>query len=619
MNASYLCILNCVEDAIDFLQARRRVEAAWTIVSSHCSVNDFLSVRGIDCHHLSSYISDQSLTSFFEDAGASVSSFLRHLDGQLAGKISHVLNVGPMNYFYPLYVYLGKYECLNMLKLKCALGVLCREKRFDRVFVYESAASSYLGDGDLPDLVKRFSGLPVDVRRARSSRSRFIKKAIAQAASRARNALGDPSQAISRLHTLISQRFSTTIDVDRQSFLLLEPLYDLSFLKHELPEYNTVVWPYESLPRIRGISYHPDRAAASRITSLIDSLDHTQLQNSIAPDLAAFPTIVLRHFLRNLEKNIAAVQWLDHLHKRLPVSLAVWGNSPAWGARSLLVEYLLRAGVPVIGMQHGGSYVVQQCSSVHLDSDFERCTHYLSYGFDGGDIRKTYPRNTVACQVIPVGSYRELVEKKQRMAASKDRQPIDVLFPIAESLSFFREAFRIRASELSRYQDELTTFLDGLAGIVVGIKPVPNYDENTCASIEKFKNLRNARLLRHMKLTRCLRRFKVKAVVIEYPSTPLFEVLGEDCEIFLLSDPILPFHAEALDLLKKRVHYFDTIESLKSSLCAYLQGKVASLRNDEFYHKYVAREETKQLILTTLATIAREGTGCARGNQQCSN
>ena len=90
---------------------------------------------------------------------------------------------------------------------------------------------------------------------------------------------------------------------------------------------------------------------------------------------------------------------------------------------------------------------------------------------------------------------------------------------------------------------------------------------------------------------------------MDYPSTPLFEVLGENIDIFLLADPILPFTPEALILLRKRVHCFENIDELKDCLTKYTEGKIPSLRNNEFYHKYVYRKNTRSLILETINLI----------------
>ena len=98
----------------------------------------------------------------------------------------------------------------------------------------------------------------------------------------------------------------------------------------------------------------------------------------------------------------------------------------------------------------------------------------------------------------------------------------------------------------------------------------------------------------------CLEQYDVRAVVIEFPSTPLLEAIGKDIEIFLMADPVLSFSQEALSLLKKRVHYFEEIKELQRALIEWKDGDLPPLRDQTFYHKYLFRENTEALILNTI-------------------
>ena len=143
------------------------------------------------------------------------------------------------------------------------------------------------------------------------------------------------------------------------------------------------------------------------------------------------------------------------------------------------------------------------------------------------------------------------------------------------------------------YQREIVKCLDSLANVTVCIKPVLNYSDNKCSTIEIFKKLKNVQILQGLTFIQCLNKFAIKAVVMEFPSTPLFEVIGKDVDIFLLADPILPFSSDALYLLKKRVYFFEDLHELKSSLMQYLVGDLPILRNNEFYNKYGTRSQAK--------------------------
>ena len=58
-------------------------------------------------------------------------------------------------------------------------------------------------------------------------------------------------------------------------------------------------------------------------------------------------------------------------------------------------------------------------------------------------------------------------------------------------------------------------------------------------------------------------------------------------------------------MLQKRVHCFDTLKYLQEALSLYCKGALPKLRNDEFYLKYVYKENTSELILNTLENLLK--------------
>ena len=90
-----------------------------------------------------------------------------------------------------------------------------------------------------------------------------------------------------------------------------------------------------------------------------------------------------------------------------------------------------------------------------------------------------------------------------------------------------------------------------------------------------------------------------EAIVSEYPSSPMFEVIGLDTEIFQLSAPNLPFSKEALELLTRRVHWFEEIDHMLEMLELWTNGSLKSKRDLAFYNKF----SSKKYGLLILGTI----------------
>ena len=96
---------------------------------------------------------------------------------------------------------------------------------------------------------------------------------------------------------------------------------------------------------------------------------------------------------------------------------------------------------------------------------------------------------------------------------------------------------------------------------------------------------------------------------MEYPSSPLYECLSFDVDIFLLLDTDFPFTPEAENLLRKRAHVFETAEEMATVLRDYGKAPLPRLRNMEFYERYLYRANSRERLVNSLAECT-DGSGC---------
>ena len=167
-------------------------------------------------------------------------------------------------------------------------------------------------------------------------------------------------------------------------------------------------------------------------------------------------------------------------------------------------------------------------------------------------------------------------------------------------MSMVSEGSRIKCDLLTFYQAELLEILDRFTELRVVVKPFKNSSPRNCSVMEALKRLKHVEVVDDARLTELYDEYEIQAMVSEYPSSPLYEAIGRDTEIFQLADPNAPFSQAALKLLKKRVHYFEEISELKKALEEWKNGNRPSLRDDEFYHKYIYWENTEELVLNTI-------------------
>ena len=106
-----------------------------------------------------------------------------------------------------------------------------------------------------------------------------------------------------------------------------------------------------------------------------------------------------------------------------------------------------------------------------------------------------------------------------------------------------------------------------------------------------------------MYLTEFLEKYNPRGALIEIPSTSLFELLGLDIEIFLMNNYLCPFEKQALEKLKKRVHYSEDINEIIKNLDFFLKGKLVEKRDQTFYNHYVYKKNTKENIVQLVDSL----------------
>ena len=167
-------------------------------------------------------------------------------------------------------------------------------------------------------------------------------------------------------------------------------------------------------------------------------------------------------------------------------------------------------------------------------------------------------------------------------------------------MSIFPEGCRPKSDLLTSYQTKILKQLDQFDELRVVVKPFKGSSHENCSVMQVISMLENIEVIDDMHLTDCLKENEVRAIVSEYPSSPMFEVIGLDTEIFQLSAPNVPFSKESLVLLTRRVHWFEKIDNMLEMLGLWVKGSLKPKRDLSFYNKFLFKENTEDLILSTI-------------------
>lgn len=268
------------------------------------------------------------------------------------------------------------------------------------------------------------------------------------------------------------------------------------------------------------------------------------------------------------------------LIKKYNVRALVWGNPPVRFNRTTFTISSISDTIPIFGFQHGGCYG-SQIRQGHLHSDFLRCSHFVSYGFEKRDISylKCISKNL---KIIPK-------IRNKNISKCHNRFP-KILYVPTNSLDLYRGAItRTLPDKLLNHQinilKQLNSFSQNSDEIIV--KPFKNASENNSFFMFNKHHYKNLKFVTDCSLDSYLSKHNPELIILDLPSTPLYECIDIDCEIFLLIDNINPFTNNSHSLLDKRLHLFDNVNSLTVSVSNWLDNKVKPKRDGTFYSQYV--------------------------------
>lgn len=579
---SKLLLLHRVQDADDCV--RRKLHNYYRLYSTHSSVDVHLKEKyGIECNCLSSLIDNSDILAIREAATEKVDAILATLDEHIAPQLYRASGCA-VRYFVPLYGYYAKYHYTGYEFVRATLGRLMETEKVEEIAVYPYRFTALFSTDTTIDSVLRLLFPNVTIRRLEPV-AEDRKTALLMLARKLLN----PQKVASVLRRTVKVRrvFDGIPVAGKPTVVLSEPLGEAAFLT------DTLTSNYNVLYYAAGSSV--PRGSQAKAPSGAVTLDTAQARTALQPVLgndviaALFADDVLAHFMANLQEYRTVLATIRELHTQYPVALGLWGGPPVDPVRALLYEYLRSENIPVIGCQHGSVYG-DSWEPWHFDSDFSHCDHFISFGFSQADLRRLYPGREPECTIEPLG--------KVRLPRSEtEKKQIGILFPLTNSISMLEGGMiRVTPEQLTARQIQLLEYLNSLENCSVYIKLFPYSTAANCSVLPVLRRLKNLFVVDDVGFSGFLETHQPRAVVIEFPSTPLLEVLHLDTEVFVMNDSLHPFETQALEELRKRVYYTEDTGEMIGLLQQFVAGTLERRRDDTFLRHYVVREHSKENI-----------------------
>jgi hypothetical protein len=600
MGVSRIVVLHTV-DNVDHCIANHLHNDA-ILLSTHTSADVRLKeTYGLSCRCLSAFLSVQEAKDYMEVADREVEKILLYLDRHLSPNLNGRLGFN-INYFRPLYGYMGKYQFHGLLCFTEALRRALSDYRAVSLTIYPHPFDHYalgqLAGVALEEYVVRcFPDVQISVVGTGASPTRQRRRKGAWRRFVSRRAF---DKGVALLSAAMRSR-PLAFRENKPTIAIFEPLYALESLPESLRDCNLLYY--------RAGSTHPLGFNPSNKGHIADRESGLDLFADIYPGeeqlSKSFAAGTIQHLKEALPRYTETLLTLRKAHERYPIKLAIWGVPPDNGVGTLLAEFLRSVGVPIAIAQHGFSYGDCQMGNKHFDSDFNRCDYFLSYGFTDDDLRRVYPERKRYPTVIPVGGSwpSKPASRKRRVAA---------VFPLTLSAPFFYGAMaQCPPHELTERQLRILEYLDSLKNPEIFVKPLPYPSPDTCAVLPVLKRLANLKVVDAVTFPAFLQRYHPDAVILEQPATPLYEALLCDTEIFVLTDPYFSFEQQARLELERRVHFADSLGHMIRELDLFFSGKLAKKRDETFVNHYLMRDPGRERARKVVSSIIR-GEGTAR-------
>jgi len=583
-------IIHSPEEAEHFVrQHGTNADREFRLFTTSAAVDGFLAQRhSLRSECLSCYITHDEVVEHIQVSEAFVITLMDALDEKISPDFNRKVGCRGMRFFQPLYSYYGFIRfnaCLNFLiGLQRALArhdiseLHYYEYAFREGFRSEMSIAKLIS-GVLPEKIERFPiGLPANDGVV-AERGRSLFQAGFGLVSDFRRLAGicHPGflgRLLHRCKTLLCLMAPAS---RRPAVFIHDPPGKLSFYQRALKRYN--LFSEELVMRCSAAKSEEkksirldidmprqDRFGIGRL--ILDDMEADWNGNNYIDALIAFSAAVRSHDIR----------------------LGVWGTPPVSGSRdllhSLLFEYLLVSGIPVIGHQHGGPYIGDQKNYTVAFMDFSRCSHYVSYGFTKEDFKHAYPQAAEPC--VELFRYGNASVKSGNRQPPVTKEAVDILFPITNTISLFDGGMkRDKPDFIMAKQVALLTHLESKTGYNIVVKPFKRSNSNNLCMFSYLKGCKNIRIADDLAFSEAMRIYDVKCVVIEHISSPLYESLGEDVEILVWAGKVAPLEDGALELLKKRVYFLETERDMLDHIDLFLKNELPKKRDSSYFDHYV--------------------------------
>ena len=282
------------------------------------------------------------------------------------------------------------------------------------------------------------------------------------------------------------------------------------------------------------------------------------------------------------KKVFKSLFFLNKLRRKYRIKNICWCCDPD-AILANIVEYFRKENIRVYGIQHGGSYNLQNYNFLHKFSDFSFCDKYLSYGISN---------KTKNSKIIDSGSFKSEYYKNEIKKIHITELKRNVVLFIVGGVN---EIYPNKNNPYIQFNFQKNAYNYLKSNKVKTIIKIPQVIEQTKYPILDYIDQNHKKtLISKIKTYKAINLYKPKLIILDRLSTTLYECLFYEIEIILFLDKKELPYSDILKILKKRVHFVYNIHQFKNVYKMILEKKVSKL-NDDFLKKFYIRKKNKKI------------------------
>ena len=559
-----------IDDLSLLLKLNRYILDKNFFLTNNPAVYKYLIINDKKVKLISSFVKPKELIKIHKDSYNKFQNLLLDLDKDL--KLNKIFENKNTSIFYNSFRYLPAVHFAGYKSTLIILLNYLKKNNINKIYFFGEIGNHFC-DNEI--LYEDLSLKNPNIKILRYSDSKLLKKNIINNEKNYRflNSLSFDI-VVNQARKIISGK----IYEGKKKNLIIEPLWDLFYYKYDLKKNIIINFKDKILNED-----HKNFKDYKNKKSLIKIIDSIFVKKNKFFSKKILRKIVVDAIETNYKVNYL-IEEINKLIKKFNFDRVIWCCDPDKYTANV-VSYLKKKNISIIGIQHGGSYLLQNYNIHHKHSDFNFCDKFLTYG--SSKYLKHKKNIEVGC--LRDQFYRKYFNKLKSLNL-KSKKIMYVPNPIVNDHFF---SFSKPSYLKLKLQDDIIDFLKKIkTNSIIKLPQTP--DTNLYPFLLEKKSMKNF-FIAYEKIYKSIIKYHPKIIILDHLSTSIYECLFSKSEIILFLDKLNMPKKDVIVKLKKRVHIIYKFSELESVVNQILKNNFKK-QNNEFLEKFFSKKNEKKLI-----------------------